>query len=104
MTGGEPGRRPEPPALLRGWEELRTGKQIAISAPIFLALFFVLNQFPFNQPLTRSVAYAIIEAPFFVAIAIWATHAERAKRRAASGAPEDPQPEAAAEDDDWLDE
>lgn len=90
--------RSEPPALLRRWEDLTTGKQIAISAPIFLVIFFVLNQFPFNQPLARSVAYAIIEAPFFVAIAIWATHAERAKRGAAADQRDEP------EDDDWLDE
>jgi hypothetical protein len=94
---GDVAARSEPPALLRRWEELSTGKQIAISAPIFLVVFFVLNQFPFNQPLARSVAYAIIEAPFFVAIAIWATHAERAKRRSAEARDE-------PEDDDWLDE
>lgn len=88
----------EPPALLRRWEELTTGKQIAISAPIFLVIFFVLNQFPFNQPLARSVAYAIIEAPFFVAIAVWATHAERAKRLASANQRDEP------EDDGWLDE
>ena len=90
--------RSEPPALLRRWEDLTTGKQIAISVPVFLVIFFVLNQFPFNQPLARSVAYAIIEAPFFVAIAIWATHAERAKRRAPADQTNEP------EDDDWLDE
>lgn len=90
--------RSEPPALLRRWEELKTGKQIAISAPIFLVIFFVLNQFPFNQPLVRSIAYAIIEAPFFVAIAVWATHAERAKRLAPTNQKDEP------EDDDWLDE
>ncbi|MBO0690276.1 MAG: hypothetical protein J2P40_11995 [Candidatus Dormibacteraeota bacterium] len=90
--------RSEPPALLRRWEELKTGKQIAISAPIFLVIFFVLNQFPFNQPLVRSIAYAIIEAPFFVAIAVWATHAERAKRLAPTNQKDGP------EDDDWLDE
>lgn len=90
--------RSEPPALLRRWEELTTGKQIAISAPVFLVIFFALNQFLFNQPLARSVAYAIIEAPFFVAIAIWATHAERAKRRGPAAHADEP------EDDDWLDE
>jgi hypothetical protein len=89
--------RSQPPAILRRWEDLTTGKQIAIASPVFLALFFVLNQFPFNQPLARSIAYAIIEAPFFVAIAIWATRAERAKRQAGSGRDE-------PEDDDWLEE
>ena len=88
-------------APLRWWEERSTPAQVVISAIVFGLIFFFLNYIPFSQPLFRSLSYAVIEGGVFVAIAVWATHAEHQSRlrraaearAAAEGGPtEDPIP------------
>ncbi|MFZ0214520.1 MAG: hypothetical protein WAM30_01110, partial [Candidatus Dormiibacterota bacterium] len=74
---GEPRRGWGP---LRWWEEQPTPTQVVVSSIVFGLVFFFLNYVPFAQPLVRSLGYAVIEGGLFVAIAVWATHAEHASR------------------------
>jgi hypothetical protein len=69
-----------PPAIVLWWEKLETWKQIVISFPVLAILMLLINLGPFNQPLGRSILYAIFEGGVLSGLLAVATAAERGKR------------------------
>ncbi|HLH68035.1 MAG TPA: hypothetical protein VKY90_03170 [Candidatus Dormibacteraeota bacterium] len=80
MAESEDRNRAQPPALVRRWESLGVGTQMAIAGPVLVALMFLLNVGAFAQPLWRSVLYGLIEGGFFTALLLVATASERSRR------------------------
>jgi hypothetical protein len=70
-----------PPAVVLWWEKLETWKQIVISFPVLSIFMLLINLGPFNQPLGRSILYAIFEGGVLSGLLAVATAAERGKRR-----------------------
>jgi hypothetical protein len=66
--------------MLQRWESLSTPVQAAIVFPPLALILFLLNLGGFNQPLSRSVVYGLIEAAPFTALVLIATANERRKR------------------------
>jgi hypothetical protein len=69
-----------PPVIVLWWEKLETWKQIVISFPVLAILMLLINLGPFNQPLGRSILYAIFEGGVLSGLLAVATAAERGKR------------------------
>ena len=74
---------PEPPALLRRWEALHVGVQVAIAAPLSVLLLWAAHVFLMNQPVGRGLAYGIFWGALLTAAVVGASRAEAARRRAA---------------------
>ena len=73
----------EPPALLRRWEALHIGVQVAIAAPLSVLLLWAAHVFLMNQPVGRGLAYGIFWGALLTAAVVGASRAEAARRRAA---------------------
>jgi hypothetical protein len=72
------GRPPSP--LLRRWEELHPGVQIAIVAPLAILLLWGIHVGMLNQPVGRGLAYGIFWGLLVTAAVVGASRAERARR------------------------
>jgi hypothetical protein len=66
--------------LIRRWEALEGGQQSAIAFPVLTVLLFLLHLGPLNQPLGRSIVYALFWAVPATAAVVIATAHERRKR------------------------
>jgi hypothetical protein len=69
------------PELLRRWESLPTGVQGGVSFAVFALLMLFVNLSVFNQPLWRSILYALIEGAPLTVLLLFATANERRKRQ-----------------------
>jgi len=69
-----------PPALLRRWEDLHVAVQIAVVAPLAVALLWAAHVFLLNQPLGRGLGYALFWSVLVVGAVVGATRSERARR------------------------
>jgi hypothetical protein len=69
-----------PPGAIAWWEGLDTWKQLAISFPVLAVLMLVVNLGPFNQPLLRSIFYAVFEGGVLSGLLAVATATERSRR------------------------
>ena len=73
----------EPPVLLRRWEGLHIGIQLAIVAPLSVLLLWAAHVFLMNQPVGRGLAYGIFWGALLTGAVVGASRAEAARRRAA---------------------
>jgi hypothetical protein len=74
-----PPRRPPSP-LLRRWEELHPGVQIAIVAPLAILLLWAVHVGMLNQPAGRGFGYGVFWGLLVTAAVVGAGRAERARR------------------------
>ena len=77
-----PGTEPSP--LLRRWEALHVGVQLAIVAPLAVLLLWAAHVGLMNQPAGRGLAYGIFWGALVTGAVVGASRAEAARRRAAS--------------------
>ncbi len=77
----------EPPALLRRWEALHVGAQVAIAAPLSVLLLWAAHVFLMNQPVGRGLAYGVFWGALLTGAVVGASRAEAARRRAADRRP-----------------
>ncbi len=75
MSTGTP-----PPGWLRRWEELHVVVQIAVVAPISVALLWAVHVYLLNQPAGRGLGYALFWSVLVVGALVGATRSERARR------------------------
>jgi hypothetical protein len=81
--------RREPGPLLRRWEDLHVGVQLAVVAPVALVVLFVVHLTLLNQPVGRAVGYAFFWGAIATGAIVGATRSERARRlREEGGGPE----------------
>jgi hypothetical protein len=73
----------DPPALVRRWEALHVGAQVAIAAPLCVLLLWAAHVFLMNQPVGRGLAYGIFWGALLTGAVVGASRAEAARRRAA---------------------
>lgn len=71
-------RTPSP--LLRRWEDLNPGVQIALVAPVAVLLLWGLHVGLLNQPVWRGLAYGIFWGLLVTGAVVGASRAERARR------------------------
>jgi hypothetical protein len=73
-------RRRPPPAILRRWEALSIGAQVAICLPVTVLALWAAHVYLLNQPPGRGFGYGV----FWGVLATWAivgaSRAERARR------------------------
>lgn len=69
-----------PSGVVRWWESLSTGTEIAIAAPILCAGLFAANLWAFSQPLLRSIFYGLFEGGIATGLLIAATLQEKSRR------------------------
>jgi hypothetical protein len=73
-------RRHRPPTLLRRWEELHVGVQVAIVAPVAILLLWAAHVFLLNQPVWRGLGYGVFWGLLATAAIVGASRSERARR------------------------
>lgn len=73
-----PDRTPSP--LLRRWEELNPGVQIALVAPLAILLLWGVHVGLLNQPALRGFGYGVFWGLLLTAAVVGASRAERARR------------------------
>jgi hypothetical protein len=74
---GAPRDRPE---LVRRWEDLHVLAQIAVVAPLAIALLWAAHVFLLAQPVWRGLAYGVFWGALATAAIVGATRSERARR------------------------
>lgn len=74
-----PDRRPPPP-WLRAWEDLHVAVQVAIAAPVFVALLWLGHVVFLNQPLGRGLVYGVFWGLIVTAAVVGASRSEKARR------------------------
>jgi hypothetical protein len=82
--------RHEPPALVRRWEALHVGVQVAIVAPLAVLLLWAAHVYLMNQPVGRGLAYGIFWGAIVTGAVVGASRAEAARRRAGGRRPGPP--------------
>ena len=70
----------DPNGLRRWWEGLTPAKQAGISGPVLVALLFLINVGPFNQPAWRSILYGILEGGVLIGLLLVVIQTEKRKR------------------------
>jgi len=76
-----PSRRP--PALVRRWEALSVGVQVAILLPASAALLWAAHVWLLDQPVGRGLGYGLFWGAIVTAAVVVASRAERARREGA---------------------
>jgi hypothetical protein len=66
--------------LLRRWEDLPPGVQVAVVGPVAWILLFVIHLTLLNQPVGRAVGYAFFWGILATGAIVGATRSERARR------------------------
>jgi len=72
-------RRP-PPAIVRRWEGLSVGVQIAVVLPVAVVLLWAGHVWLLNQPVLRGFGYGVFWGVLVTAAIVGATRSERARR------------------------
>lgn len=72
--------RSEPPAIVRWWEELHILVQIAVVAPVAVAMLWAAHVYLMNQPLGRGLVYGVFWGLLATAAIVGASRSERARR------------------------
>ena len=71
------------PAWLRWWEARHILVQIALVAPVSMALLWVVHIELMNQPVWRGLSYGIFWGALLTAAVVGASRSERARREGA---------------------
>jgi hypothetical protein len=71
--------------MIRPWERLPVGVQVAIAFPTWTILLFLFHLGPLNQPPVRAVFYGVFWSLFFTPAVVLATQHELRKRREREG-------------------
>jgi hypothetical protein len=81
--------------MIRPWERLSVGWQVAIAFPTWAVLLFLFHLGPLNQPPIRAAFYGVFWSIVFTPVGVLATQNELRKRREreAESAPADARPE-----------
>lgn len=75
------------------WEDLPIGVQIAVTAPVLVAVMWGLHRWVFDLSAGRSATYAGFWGFLATFAVVGATRAERARRRAAASRARPTEPE-----------
>ena len=75
----QPPPRPVP-AWLRRWEDLHILVQIAVVAPITIALLWAIHVTMLNQPMWRGLSYGIFWGALATGAIVGASRSEKARR------------------------
>jgi len=71
--------------MIRPWERLPVGAQVAIAFPTWAVLLFLFHLGPLNQPPVRAAFYGVFWSILFTPVAVLATQNELRKRREREG-------------------
>ena len=67
--------------MIRPWERLPVGAQVAIAFPTWAVLLFLFHLGPLNQPPVRAAFYGVFWSIVFTPVGVLATQNELRKRR-----------------------
>jgi hypothetical protein len=67
--------------MIRPWERLPVGWQVAIAFPTWAVLLFLFHLGPLNQPPVRAAFYGVFWSIVFTPVGVLATQNELRKRR-----------------------
>jgi hypothetical protein len=67
--------------MIRPWERLPVGAQVAIAFPTWTVLLFLFHLGPLNQPPVRAAFYGVFWSLFFTPLVVLGTQNELRKRR-----------------------
>ena len=75
-------REDRTPEIVKAWEDLHPGVQIAIVAPLAILLLWAAHVWLLNQPPLRGFGYGVFWGVLLTGVVVGASRSERARRRA----------------------